>query len=168
MADVARLRDALDDLLDAGAASLEDEDREAPPRRYKSHGRPAFDGCGHLASWIERIEGRRPNGGGSLPSNTPCAMVSVVTFGLQLARCWGALPSPTEPSPGADDLDFAANEAALDGWALWVGLGSRALDGTLLNSITECQGVAVTDAVPIGPDADGYSWDFEITATVPA
>lgn len=156
---VDRLTTALEDLLTSAKAALEDDAIEAPSRQYRSHGEPAEDGCDQLVAWADRLSANQHQGPGNLPSNAPCSLIPTTDLAVRLSRCWGSMPRHNELVPGDDDLDYDADQLARDGWALFRGLTSRALDGTLFPTLgLTCQGIELVDADPTPPEGGIASW----------
>lgn len=163
---VDRLTVALQDLLDSAVSALEDDGREAPARQYRSHGLPADD-CDQIVSWASVIDFESMEGPGPLPGS--CQTVPVATLHARLTRCLAGIPNLAEPTPGTDDLDFAADQLARDGWALARGISDRVLDGTLLpNAVSSCEQFRSVDLVPHGPEGDMAGWQITVQVALSA
>lgn len=119
--DATRLRTALDDLLVAAVACLDDP----PDRRYVSHGQPAVD-CELLtvhAAGVRSVALEQP---ADLPVPAGQPRVRVVTA---VVTIWRAVCSAMDPT--AEQLNVDGRRLAVDGWALFAGLLQRTAVGDI-------------------------------------
>lgn len=160
------LYDAASHLLDFSAAVLEQTPAGAPERRFVSVGFPAID-CATLAVFVMQ-EAPGPfapsvSPGDPFRQGHPNVVLDMVTFQLQVHRCWPSTPDgkPIPKAPKPENYDAATEILYTDAWLLWNAFRQGVRAGLLGGP---CKLVRADALQPIQPDGAFAGMGFILTA----
>lgn len=159
MADLDRLTEYAQELLDLCEAALEATDAGAPSRVYLAVPGPPFD-CDQLTVETASL-GDAPLAATSVlgSGRRITAAINLVGFRVKIVRCVPTLSEAGDPPP-EEDVTLAAAMLNMDVWAIWTRVRTAQREGTLFGG--DCSHLFYDGAFAIEEEGGiaGYQIDF--------